>query len=432
MMHERNSLAESPNRAYRFLLWPARTLGYGFVQLALRLVAPFALVRAWLRSTGVPAVLADPGASGAPTALAERPTTSVQPREGFHIRHTHHVSDRGPSPEVEIECVEVQPEFGPGLYPEVCALLQLGPRSKLLDLRRANTVTLDLFEGLASAWKAPPGTVRRLGVLLGYEAWAVLRHVAARRLKPISDNGVAVELFYEQQIDSLPSWFSHGQVHHDQHRAVLEWLRTKWRATASWPSVLSATATLVQASAPTQEVPELLLEIAAIALSFEGPEAAEQAAGHARTVFPWIGDKPSAARCRALRLLATATMAKGDVENGLAHLETAITTAMVIKDPVEEASALHQSGSHAFRGQHFARAEDRFRRALAVLSNTAPPFLVATLHHDLAAALEAQGKHDEEAEHHASAALELRWDKDSHLARDDRALLARVRARRVS
>jgi tetratricopeptide (TPR) repeat protein len=428
MMHERSSLAGSPTRAYRFLVQPARVLGYGFVQLALRLVAPLVLVRTWLRSTRAPA---DPGANGALIAPAERPTTAVQVQEGLHIRHAHHVSDRFAS-EVEFDCVGVESEFGARLYPTVCALLQLGPRSKLLDLRPANTIKLDLFEVLASAWKARPGTVPRLGVLLGYEGWAVLRHVAARRLKPISDNGVAIEFFYDQQIDSVPSWFSDGHVRHDQIPAVLEWLRTKWRATAIWPSVLSTTATLVQASAPTQDVPELLLEIAAIALSFEGLEAAEQAAGHARAAFPWIGDKPSAARCRALRSLATATIAKGDVEAGLAHLETAITTAMVIKDPVEEASALQQIGFHALRGQHFARAEDRFRRALDVLSDADPPYLVATLHRDLAVTLEAQGKHNEEAERHASAALELRWDKDSRVAHEDRALLARIRARRAS
>jgi tetratricopeptide (TPR) repeat protein len=123
-------------------------------------------------------------------------------------------------------------------------------------------------------------------------------------------------------------------------------------------------------------------------------------------------------------------MAKGDIEAGLAYLETAITTAMVIKDPIEEASALHQSGFYALGGQQFARAEARFRRALEMLSDVASPHLVATLRHDLAEALEGQGTHDDEAERHARIALELRWDKHSRLAQEDRALLARIRARR--
>jgi hypothetical protein len=81
---------------------------------------------------------------------------------------------------------------------------------------------------------------------------------------------------------------------------------------------------------------------------------------------------------------------------------------------------------------HFALAEDRFRRAIAVLSGVGSPHLRATLHHELAAMLYAQSKNDEEAEHHAREALELRWDKTSRLAGDDRWLLARIRERRPS
>jgi hypothetical protein len=86
----------------------------------------------------------------------------------------------------------------------------------------------------------------------------------------LSPRGVAVEIFYDLQIASVPSWFLHGQVHHDQMPAVLEWLRTQWRATAIWPTVLSATATLVHAYSPIEDVPELLIEVSAIALSVGG------------------------------------------------------------------------------------------------------------------------------------------------------------------
>jgi tetratricopeptide (TPR) repeat protein len=427
MITERSSLAGSPTRAYRFLVQPARALGYGFVQLGWRLVAPLVLVVMWLRRTRAPT---DPRVCGGQVAPAELATTSMQPPQSLPVHHAHSVSDRVALPEVD--CIEVDPEFSEPLYPTVFARLQLGPRSKLLDLRAATMIKLDLFEGLADAWKARPGTVPRLGVLLDYERWAVLRDAAARRLKPLVDEGVAVEFLYEQQINSLPAWFSHGHVHHDQIPAVLDWLRTRWHATAEWPAVLSTTAMLVHASAPTEDVPELLIEIAAIALSFGGMEAAEQAAGRARSALTWVGDQPSVTRCRALRSLATATLAKGEVEAGLAHLETAITAAVLINDPIEEASALHQIGFHAFSGRHFARAEDRFRRAIGVLSAADSPYLLATLYHGLAAALDAQRKNDEEAERHASAALELRWDKDSRLAHDDRALIARIRARRSS
>jgi hypothetical protein len=268
--------------------------------------------------------------------------------------------------------------------------------------------------------------------LLGYEGWAVFRHAAARSLKPIIDRGVEVELFYAQQVDSVPLWFAHGHMYDDQLPAVLAWLRTQWRATAVWPAVLSTTSMLVHACAPTEDVPDLLIELAAIALSLGSMEAAAHAVGHARAALIWIGAKPCAARCRALRSLATARMAKGEAEAGLAHLESAITTAALIRDPIEEASALQQIGCHAARGQHFARAEDRFRRAMDVLSNAGSPHLRATLHHDLAAVLHAQGKNDDEAEGHAIAAFDLRGDKDSRVAQDDRALLSRIHARRVS
>jgi hypothetical protein len=185
--------------------------------------------------------------------------------------------------------------------------------------------------------------------------------------------------------------------------------------------VLSATATLVHAHAPVEDVPEMLLDITAIALSFGGLEAAEQAAGYARSALVWVGEAPSAPRCRALRWLATATLTKGEAEAGLALLGTAITTAMVIQDPIEEASALHQIGAHALGGEHFARAEVLLRRALALVSDTDAPDLRATLHHDLAIALDAQGTRDDDAAHHATAALDLRSDKESRVARDDSA-----------
>jgi tetratricopeptide (TPR) repeat protein len=154
--------------------------------------------------------------------------------------------------------------------------------------------------------------------------------------------------------------------------------------------------------------------------------------GHARAALSWIGDKPNAARCRALRALATATMAKGETETGFALLESAITTAALIRDPIEEASALQLIGRQAVRCQHFVRAEDRFRKAIDLLSNTGPSNLQATLHHELAAVLHVQRKNDEEAAAHAIAAFDLREDKDSRLAQDDRALLAGIHARRLS
>lgn len=128
---------------------------------------------------------------------------------------------------------------------------------------------------------------------------------------------------------------------------------------------------------------------------------------HARAVLSWAGDKPSPARCRALRALASATLQHGEPKDALALLDAAISTAALIKDRIEEASALAESGFLAGNLGHFARAEAQFRRAIALVSVTGPLDLRATLHHNLAIALHEQRKNAAEAERHAVAALEL-------------------------
>lgn len=431
MTHKSRSLAAFPMLAYRLLVHFARGLRLAVATPASVVTAPLVRALSWRRRTSAPG---DPGAH-AQVARAELAPIPVQLPRGPSARDARSIfSDHFAFPDrffafPEVEWVEVAPEFSKQMYATVFARLQRGPFSKLLDLRAAKLITLDLFEHLARAWRAPPGTVRRLGILLGYEGWAVLHQEAARTLQPIIDEGVAVASFYEQQIHSLPAWFSRGHVRHDDIRAIMDWLRTQWRATATWPVVLSTTAILVHTHAPVEDVPELLIELAAIALSFGGMEAAEQAAGHARAALTWLGDKPSVARCRALRSLATATMIKGDPEVGLAFLEMAITMSVMLNNRVEEARTLHQIGFHALNCGHFARAEDGFRRAIGLLSDHYSLHLQATLHHDLAIALHAQSK-NEDAEHHATEALALRWSRESSRALEDRALIARIRASR--
>jgi tetratricopeptide (TPR) repeat protein len=289
-----------------------------------------------------------------------------------------------------------------------------------------------LFERLATAWRAPRDTVPRLGILLDYERWTVLRNVAARRLQPLVDQGVAVEMFYAQQVDTLPGWFAGGEVRHDHLRDVIHWLRTQWCPGPIWPTVLSRTSSLVQAFARVDAAPDMLLDLAAIARSFGGTEGSEQAAKHARTALLWVGAQPSRVRCRALRTLAVAMLAQGQREAALALLDTAIKTAAVLQDPIEEASALSEIGIHEFQCGHHARSEARFRAALTLLPGDGPAYLRATLHHALALALVEQGKDAEQAEYHASTALGLRWDRGSQLASEDIALIARIRAQRAA
>ena len=434
MTEARGRLANAPARAYRPIVHVVRALGMGFVLLAWRCVAPLVYAATWIRGPWRAHIGPTPHAptAAAPTeALPAAPTEALdEPRGSERALHrTHGYAVR--SAPGDFDCVEVEPDFDERIYPLVFRALQLGPRSKLLDLRLVKQVKMDLFERLADAWCVAPGTVPRLAIVLGYESWVVFRHVAARRLRPLVDKRVEVEMLYAQQIDSVPAWFKDGHARHDQLRAVIDWLRTQWRPTAIWPMVLGTTAVLVQASGATDEVPELLLELVGLALAFEDPEGVEQAIKHARAAVHWVGEAPSVARCRALRALATATFRQGDTEVALALLDTAIASAIMIGDRVEEATAIAEIGFHALRNGHFARAEDRFRCALALLSADDLPYLRATLHHHLALALHKQHKDADEAEYHATTALALRWDRSSRRASEDGALLARIRARRA-
>jgi hypothetical protein len=134
----------------------------------------------------------------------------------------------------------------------------------------------------------------------------------------------ALVRFYSHQADSLPGWFAGGDVRHDRLRAVIAWLRTEWRPGPIWPTVLGRTASLIQGSAEIDAVPELLLELAAIARSFAGSEGAEQAAQHAHAALSWLGDQPSPARCRALRASAAAKLSLGQTDAALTLLVTAM------------------------------------------------------------------------------------------------------------
>ena len=344
----------------------------------------------------------------------------------------------------EVECVNVLSDFGEQLYPALFERLQLGPRCKVLDLRAARVLRVDLFERLAGAWHASPVTIPKLAIVLGYESWAVLHKVARRRLQPLVDRGVAVELFYAQQIDRLPIWLARDRIDHDV-AAVVTWLRTEWRGTATaspppadspkvqadkvvavWPAVLRATAKLAEKYAPVEEVPGLLLEVAALARSFGDPDGTAEEIKHLHATLYWLGDAPSSAKCRGLRALALAHVRRGDAASALQLLESATTIATVIGDRIEAASALAEIGHHALQTRHFTRAERWLRRAIALTTDRDPPDLRAALHHHLARALHEQGKDGDEAAHRARAALAQHRDPGSQLASADQALLAAI------
>jgi tetratricopeptide (TPR) repeat protein len=422
-----------PARQGRRFRRTAAALRRRFTALVGRVVAPLGTAWPWWRRLSV-----EVGADDAEIEV----TLAVEPGSAAHVVPVAATPSRTRAETArqstdcivltEAEVIQVEVEFSEPQYAALLDLLQRGPRSKVLDLRPARALKLGLFRRLADDWTAPGGTVSHVGIVLGFEQWTVLHNVAARRLHPLADRGVAVELFYPQQIDSLPGWFTGRGVRHDHLPEVIAWLRTEWRPGPIWPAVLRATQSVIQTSAELAAVPDMLLELAAIARSFPAPEGPAQAAHHARAALSWIGDELSPTRCRALRALAAAILPLGETEAGLALLQTAITNAAMLRDPIEEASALADLGFHALRRGHSARAEARFRAALELLSAADPAYLRAMLHHDLALALHLQGKDADEAEYHATTALRLRWDQGSQIAREDRALIALICARRAS
>jgi len=395
----------------------AQAVRLGLIALARRVIAPLARVCTWRGELC---------AKVEPTDLALPVPSSAAPPSADEMDCAANLARRLQRAAVDV--VEVGPDFDESGYAEMFARLQ-NPRSKLLDLRAVRVVKLSLFEHLVSTWQAPYGTVPQLGILFGYEHWIVLRNVAARRLRPLADQGVVVDTFYAQQAESVPEWFAGGEARHDRLPEVIEWLWTEWQPGGIWPAVLSRTAILIRESADIAAGPEMLVELAAIAGSFGDTEGVEQVAKHASTALAWIGDQATLARCGALRALAVATLARGKTEDGLALLDKAITTAAVLQDPIEEARALAMIGFEALRLGHYACAEDRIRTALALLFTGKPRWLRAMLHHDLARALLEQHKDLDEAELHAAIALRLRESGESEQAGEDIALIAEISAR---
>lgn len=328
----------------------------------------------------------------------------------------------------EIERIEMAGSLDAQRCATVFARLQAGASAKLLDLVASQGITAELFTSLAQSWHAPRGRLRRLAIVLAYGNWVALHRVILRRLRVLVDRDIEIGVFYEQQRDSIAGWFAGGPIVHDQLAAVIAWLRDEARPSRTWPMVLDTTAMLVRGFAARDEVPGLLLELAAIARTFGGPLGAAEAAKYSEAALAWIGDTPCRVRCHALRALASARLRTGEVGAGVTLLEAAITTAAVIGDRSEEAGAHAAIGLHILDAGHAARAAARFSSALALVTDDDPQR--ATLHHYLARALFEQGQHDDAAEHHAVAALSLRWDPEGQLAGEDRALLAQIRARR--
>ena len=315
------------------------------------------------------------------------------------------------------------PTFGPRDYGATFAALQEPAGTKLLDLVPARLLCADLFEDLACAWSAGRETVPRLGILVSFERWVMLRDVALVQLHPLAARGVRVEVLYAEQASAgyLDTWFAHGQIVHNVPGAIAT-LAAHWHPSEGWPLVVDTLCRLTRAHTSAAELPVLVTQLAALALSCGD---AVRAATLAREALYYLPETPSATRCQALRELGTALICQGQTAAGLALLDQAFEMAAQAKVPDIGASALCHSGLCALNHGDYRGAERRFRDAIELLANGRRRHLLALAHHSLAVALLHQGQ--PAAEHHARTALALRADPDSHLAEQDRMLLTKLR-----
>lgn len=323
--------------------------------------------------------------------------------------------------------IGVAPEFSPRDYGATFAALQAPLFSKLLDLVPVRLLCADIFEHLADAWIAGPDAMPRLGILLSFERWVMLGSTALTALQPLAARGIRVNVFYAEQASAghLAAWFAYGQFLHNVP-AVIARLTQEWHPSESSPVVLDALARLAQADSSTAVLPGLLTQIAALALSCGD---ADRAATYAREALLVMPEAPSATRCRALRELGTALVGQGQTATGLALLDEASVMATQAKTPDVGASALCHAGLYALNHGDYPGAERRFRSAIELLSvDGRRRHLLALAHHNLAVALLHQDHPD--AERHVETALALRPDPDSHLAEQDRLLLAKLSAQR--
>jgi len=348
-----------------------------------------------------------------PPPPAPRPPTPPAPR------------GQGARDASRFSIVRVVPTFSPRDYGAIFAALQEPAGSKLLDLVPARLLCADLFEDLACAWSAGRETVPRLGILVSFERWVMLRDVALVQLHPLAARGVRVEVLYAEQASAgyLDTWFAHGQVVHNVPGAIAT-LAAHWHPSEGWPLVIDTLCRLARAHTSAAELPVLVTQLAALVLSCGD---AERAATLAREALYYLPETPSATRCQALRELGTAVICQGQTTVGLAFLDQAFAMAAQAKVPDVGASALCHSGLCALNHGDYRGAERRFRDAIELLANGRRRHLLALAHHSLAVALLHQGQ--PAAEHHARTALALRTDPDSHLAEEDRTLLAKLRER---
>jgi hypothetical protein len=367
----------------RALLNPAMVVSFPVGNLLARQCARLRLV-AGTRAEYMPGASRDPGAATPPVnpaSEAERPSAGAGGvlRAAPLVGITYSRAGLGTGNEPRFLTVRVTAEFGPQAYAATFVALQLARSARLLDLVPARLLCADVFERLASSWTAPPDTVPRLGILLSFERWVMLRGTALAALQPLAARGIRIEVFYEEQAAGghLDEWFAHGRVAHAVSAAVAT-LTARWQPSASWPIMIDTLTRLARAYTSATELPALLTEVAGLALSCGG---ADDAATIAREALYYLPETASATRSKALRELGAALIGQGQTAAGLVLLDQAIAMAATARAPAIGASALCQSGLCALNHGDYASAERRFRGAIALLSPMVRHPHLALAHH---------------------------------------------------
>ncbi len=232
------------------------------------------------------------------------------------------VRRRGTGGAPRFSTVRVGPAFSPRDYRAIFAALQAPAGSKLLDLVPARLLCADLFEDLAVAWTVGRETVPRLGILVSFERWVMLRDAALAQLQLLAARGIRVEVVYAEQAAAgyLAAWFAHGQVVHNVPAAIAT-LAAHWYPSPSWPVVIDTLCRLARAHTSAAELPVLVTQLAALALSCGD---AVRAATLAREALLYLPETPSATRCQALRELGTALICQGQTAAGQAFLDPGV------------------------------------------------------------------------------------------------------------
>lgn len=320
--------------------------------------------------------------------------------------------------------IAVPSTFGPADYAALFRALG-APGCKLLGLSEARSIRPDFFAALAAARTLSPEMVPRLGVVLRFDHWALLRDIGDAHLSSLRARGVDARLFYEEQArtDLIGGWFASGVCEHHPE-GILQTLRRAQPAPLS-PVVLEAAAAVIYDSLERGASVSLLIELARVAFA---SGATIKALSFAREALVRLGPAVTVERFRALRVLGLATMREGMAAAAAYILDGAVLLAVELDAIEEAADLLRQLGCCELDAGNDAAAETRFRNALQLLwprclrSNTD---LRASLHHNLALAL---FRHDSRsAEMHAAIALGMRAEVNSLAAQADLKLLDRIR-----